>query len=330
MCNCNRPLISIIVPVYNMERYIGKCLETICAQTYKNIEVIIVNDGSTDESGRIIRRWQEKDERIVLLEQENQGLAAARNVGIFNAKGEYIGFVDADDYIEKQMYEELYHAMQRSNSMISMCAFRIVDEKEEPISKNTSNPKSQIFDPESFFYTAVMNRTYYGMCACAWNKLYKKSLFENLIYPVGKLHEDNWVIHKLVYEAKSVAYIDKELYCYRRTDNSIMHCAFSLKRFDNYFAQVDRVAFLQKKHASKQLVDQWKADCVKLGIGYWFQMKDAKCATGEDEKRYYHEVKDSIKDFICVCPFSLRIKGMLFMKAPHLFWLLHCVKQKRN
>lgn len=328
MHNCNRPLISIIVPVYNMEKYIGQCLESICAQTYKNIEVIIVNDGSTDASERIIRVWQEKDERIVLFEQENQGLAAARNVGIANAKGEYIGFVDADDYIENQMYEALYHTIWQNNCMISMCAFRIVDEKGSPIPKNIGNPKSQIYDPESFFHTAVENRTYYGMCACAWNKLYKKSLFDNLLYPAGKLHEDNWVIHKLVYKAKKVAFIDQELYCYRRTDNGIMHCTFSLKRFDNYFAQVDRVAFLQKNHASKLLINQWKVDCVKLGIGYWFQMKDAECATEEEEKKYYYDVRSSIKDFVEVCPFGLRVKGMLFMKTPHLLWLLHCVKQK--
>ena len=164
------------------------------------------------------------------------------------------------------------------------------------------------------------------MCVCAWNKLYKKSLFDGLRYPIEKLYEDNWMIHKLIYKAKSVVFIDKELYYYRRMDNSIMHCAFSLKRFDNYFAQVDRIAFFEKNHASRNLIDAWKVDCVKFGISYWFQMKDSKCATKEEEKEYYTAVKNSIQDFVKLCPIPLRMKGIIFLKMPHLFFLLHCAK----
>ncbi len=102
MCNSKQPLISIIVCVYNTEKYIAKCLKSICAQTYANIEIILLNDGSTDKTAMIINEWQEKDERIVLVQQENKGLAVARNVGLDISRGEYIGFVDADDYIEKK------------------------------------------------------------------------------------------------------------------------------------------------------------------------------------------------------------------------------------
>lgn len=141
MCNSKQPLISIIVCVYNTEKYIAKCLKSICAQTYANIEIIVVNDGSTDKTEMIINEWQEKDERIVLVQQENKGLAVARNVGLDISRGEYIGFVDANG---------------------------------ELFPKNIENPKSQIYDVEKFFFTAIADRMYYGMCVCAWNKLYKK------------------------------------------------------------------------------------------------------------------------------------------------------------
>ena len=111
MCNSKQPLISIIVCVYNTEKYIAKCLKSICAQTYANIEIIVVNDGSTDKTAMIINEWQEKDERIVLVQQENKGLAVARNVGLDISRGEYIGFVDADDYIEKDMFQIFYKAI---------------------------------------------------------------------------------------------------------------------------------------------------------------------------------------------------------------------------
>ena len=235
--------------------------------------------------------------------------------------------MDADDYIEKDMFQILYDAILQSDCMLSMCAYRIMDANGKLFPKNIENPKSQIYDVEKFFFTAIADRMYYGMCVCAWNKLYKKSLFDGLRYPIEKLYEDNWMIHKLIYKAKSVVFIDKELYYYRRTDNSIMHCAFSLKRFDNYFAQVDRIAFFEKNHASRNLIDAWKVDCVKFGISYWFQMKDSKCATKEEEKEYYTAVKNSIQDFVKLCPIPLRMKEIIFLKMPHLFFLLHCAKQ---
>lgn len=174
MCNSKQPLISIIVCVYNTEKYIAKCLKSICAQTYANIEIIVVNDGSTDKTAMIINEWQEKDERIVLVQQENKGLAVARNVGLDISRGEYIGFVDADDYIEKDMFQILYDAILQSDCMLSMCAYRIMDANGKLFPKNIENPKSQIYDVEKFFFTAIADRMHYGMCVCAWNKLYKK------------------------------------------------------------------------------------------------------------------------------------------------------------
>ncbi len=329
MCNCKQLLISVIVCVYNMEKYIGKCLESISAQTYTNLEIIVINDGSTDESGTIVKEWQEKDERIVSVYQKKQGLAAARNVGISISRGEYIGFVDADDYIEKEMYKILYDAIIQSECSIAMCSYKKIDVNGKIIEKNAENPKSQIYDAEKIFSLAITNRTYYGMCVCTWNKLYNKNLFDKLRYPVERLHEDNWLIHKLVYRAGKIIFVDKELYYYRQIENSIMHRPFSLKSFDNYFAQVDRTVFLEKNQASQELVNQWKADCVKFGISYWFQMKDSKCGTRADEKKFYKAIKNSIKDYVKVCSLPLRIKAILFFRAPRLYFWLHHMKQNK-
>lgn len=238
-------LVTIVIPVYNVERYIGKCIESLQQQTYSNIEIILVNDGTKDNSLNIAQEFANADKRIKIISQENQGLSAARNTGIKNATGEYICFVDSDDFVDKDYINLLLESCIKSNADISVCDFYYIDEnnhvwnrikKEERIFSNIEALKD-IFSGSQI--TEVMT----------WNKLYKLSLFRdnNIWFPTGKLHEDNFTTYKLYYYANHVALITDKLYYYLQRSNSIMGKKFNTKRLDIIQAVEETKSFFKDK-----------------------------------------------------------------------------------
>ena len=236
----SNPEISIIVPIYNVERYLDRCIKSILNQTFKDFELILVNDGSTDKSGVICDNYKNIDDRIVVIHKENEGLSSARNSGLDIAKGKYIGFVDSDDYIDKDMYHELYEALIKNNSDISICKFvRVYDDSEIKFSNNDllennySNIEAlkELYKENSLDFIVV------------WNKLYKSGLIKNNRYPIGRKYEDEFIIHKLLYKCNKVTYINKELYCYYQRKNSIINSKFSIKDIDRLDYHLDRVRF---------------------------------------------------------------------------------------
>lgn len=177
-----KELISVIIPVYNVEKYLNKSIESVIKQTYKELEIILVDDGSTDSSGKICDEFAQKDDRIKVIHKKNGGLSDARNAGISEAKGKYLGFIDSDDYIDKNFYEILYNVLKKYNSDISICKHR---ETYTDYEENTSKLeiKEQVFNTEQ----ALKELLLFGeVNNYAWNKLYKKELFNEINYPVGK------------------------------------------------------------------------------------------------------------------------------------------------
>lgn len=220
----NSELISVIVPIYNVEKYIRKCVTSILQQTYKNLEVILVDDGSKDECGQICDEFSDIDFRVVVIHKENGGLSSARNAGLEIARGKYISLVDGDDYIHPQMYERLLQILQKEKADIVACKFRMLDENEKaPIKKyNTIIDKNE--------YTAIMGREIYWQLwlrdnetVVQWNKLFRKEIFEHCRYPIGKLHEDVYMIHQQLKKCHKIVYVNEELYYYVQRGNSIMH-----------------------------------------------------------------------------------------------------------
>lgn len=222
------PLISIIVPVYNVEKYLQKCVYTIINQTYKNIEIILVDDGSTDSSSSICDKLKSVDSRIIVVHKKNGGLSDARNVGIKIAKGEYYSFVDSDDYVALDMIEYLYSLCVKFNTLMSICSHYIVfrnglkiiclgDGKETCLSAHDAI--------ESMLYHRQVDTS-------AWAKLYHKSLFELVKYPKGMLYEDIGTTYKLFIEIKKIGcgFFPKYYYVIRKA--SITTSSFSEKKFD--------------------------------------------------------------------------------------------------
>ena len=215
--------ISIIIPVYNMERYLDKCVESVLRQTYANIEVLLVDDGSTDSSGTLCEHWAEKDPRIRVFHKENGGLSDARNAGIDNASGEYISFVDSDDYITPDMLEKLYRALTANAADLSLCNALFVDEDGCALeTKNETAPvKDAVLTGAEAIEKTFGEKGWLFHIACC--KLYKKKLFSEIRFPYGKYAEDAFVAHRIFGLCGKVACISDPCYYYLQRASSSTH-----------------------------------------------------------------------------------------------------------
>ena len=221
--------ISVIVPIYNVEKYLNKCLDSILQQTFTDYELILVDDGSTDTSEKIADEYAAKDDRITVIHKQNGGLSDARNCGLDKATGKYICFIDSDDWIEDTYLEELLSLAKNNEADIVICNYL----------KNSGDKSiSQPSDPGIVDQTGkeAIDNLYgsrYGEYVVAWNKLYRKEIFENLRYPVGMIHEDEAIFGEVFCRASKVTRTERILYNYRTNNStSIMSSEFSLKRLD--------------------------------------------------------------------------------------------------
>ena len=236
--------ISIIVPIYKVEKQLKKCINSILNQTFSNFELILVDDGSPDNCGKICDEYEKKDNRIKVIHKENGGLSDARNSGLDIAKGKYIAFVDSDDIIHPRMYEILFQCINKSDSDIVQCKFKKfknLDEVKDEL--DNYNETFEEYDNKTAIMDMMDNN---NINVNSWNKLYKSKLFETLRFPKGKIHEDEFLTYKLLYSSKKIAYVDQELYYYYQNDNGIMNGSSILKRLDRIEAIEERSKFFLK------------------------------------------------------------------------------------
>lgn len=244
------PQISIIVPVYKVEKYLHRCIKSILSQTFTDFELILVDDGSLDNSGKLCDEYAKTDSRIIVFHQENGGAAAARNVGIdwvlSNSESQWIIFVDADDWIHPYMLEIMFSALKNADdALISICDIIKVDSYSESFDKIEFSCKR--YDSLEFYaqFSQLVN-----MPVC---KLFHKSLFNNYRFPVNKLYEDVFLIYKLLYEAKKIIYIDAKLYFYYQNEDSVMHSEYHLKKLDEVEAGEEQLEFFKKIKDDKNI-----------------------------------------------------------------------------
>lgn len=224
-----QPLISIIVPCYNVEQYLSKCIESILNQTYQNIEVFLVDDGSPDKCGQICDEYAEKDSRIKVIHKENGGLADARNAALDLITGEYVVCVDSDDYISPTHIEGLYRLIEKHGAQVAVNSFCPFVEGNPP-NPNLTRKKERVFSGiksvETMFYQELFDTT-------AWGKMYKSELFYGVRYPKGLLFEDLPTTYKLLIKAEKVVFQDEESYYYFLRHNSIEGSPFSPHKLDS-------------------------------------------------------------------------------------------------
>lgn len=210
-------LISVIVPVYKVEDYLDECIASIVNQTHKNLEIILVDDGSPDKCPEICDEWAKKDSRIRVIHQKNAGAAVARNIGLDAAKGDYIGFVDSDDYVLEEMYEQLLMPLESGEAKASCCLFSRVHSDGRIVSDAHKFDRCKLMDAKE----AVDASLYNVLCNALWCKLFEKSVFDGVRLPVGEINEDIPIMLPTIVNSEKIALVNKELYCYRKREGSV-------------------------------------------------------------------------------------------------------------
>lgn len=233
----NQPLISVIVPIYKVEQFLPNCVNSILNQTHKNLEIILVDDGSPDNCPKICDEYAEKDSRIKVIHQQNAGLSAARNAGLDIATGEYISLIDSDDFIHPTFLEYLLKILLKNDCDISECSFEKVDEN-DVLNNNFNfslNNDEELVIVDNIGALSRIHDDSLEIClksVVVWNKLYKSNLFKDIRYPVGKQHEDEFTTYQLFNKCKKLISSNKPLHAYVKRNSSIMNSGFKLKRLD--------------------------------------------------------------------------------------------------
>lgn len=241
MDSLKKPLVSIIIPIYNVEKYLRECIDSVLKQTYNNLQIILVDDGSPDNCGSICDEYAEKDDRITVIHKENGGLSSARNEGIKIARGQYIGFVDSDDFIDENMYSNLMHNININNADIAICGRVYVYGD-----KNVIRCKKNIYLKMNSEEAINKMNTFGYYDVASWDKIYKRELFEGIEFPIGKLSEDWFTTYKLLDKAETIIYDSTPMYYYRQREKSITH-----SRKVNYnpiYASKEVLGLVEKKY----------------------------------------------------------------------------------
>ena len=263
----NSPLISVIVPVFQAEQYLARCVDSILEQTYTNIEVILVDDGSYDSSRSICEFYKNKDNRVIIEHQTNGGLSAARNKGIKLAKGEYLGFVDADDCIRKDMYEVLYKAISYTEADLIKASYKSVLENNtvdllpKPVVKNPTVVSGR----DAFLYYIENNNGNVRFSNMVPSALYKRRLFNNLGFIEGVVYEDRYFTPACLLLCQTVAFLDVPLYMYFQTSGSLSRQPYS-EHVINCQLGVGPYVY--------SLCLAFSEDLCPLGARYWYNDND--------------------------------------------------------
>lgn len=235
--------LSIVVPVYNVEKYLERCINSLVAQTFSDYEIILVDDGSTDNSGKICDQFAKLNNKIKVIHKENGGLSSARNAGIDIATGKYIGFVDSDDWIEPDMYYNLYNAAVEHDLDMVICGVALnFEDGSSTIYYSTENFK--VFKKEEALRAIFVDSLFYEE---AWNKIYSRHIFDTVRYPIGKIHEDTFVICEILDRCNNIGYIPNVDYHYFQRNDSIMGTLRKIPSNDK-IESIERVLTLLRKY----------------------------------------------------------------------------------
>lgn len=283
-------LISVIVPVYKVESYLDRCVSSIVNQTYSNLEIILVDDGSPDRCGAMCDAWAEKDSRIRVIHKENGGLSDARNAGMAAATGEYIAFVDSDDWIEPQMYQRLYEAMIATDSDIASCGARRVWLDGKPAKEVCATYRDFVMEQKAAMEALIVSN---GLIQTVWDKLYKKNVAKSLPFLVGTVHEDEFWTWQAIARARRVVTLQETYYNYLQRGDSIMGVGFTEKGLLVIQAKTERQNYIE--NVMPELTDLGRTDlvytCMHLGI----QVLKNMCRKDTVPRMKY--LKDTVKSY---------------------------------
>lgn len=306
--------ISIIVPVYNTSKYLEKCLNSLINQTYEDIEIIVVNDGSTDNSLDLAIEIAKRDDRVKVYSKENGGLSSARNFGVSKASGEYIGFVDSDDYVDAKMFEKLYDMIKSSRTKMAICGWYLVENEKVRTCKFKCD-RVTLTDEQAI--DMLLNHFSFDNFAC--NKLFHWSLFINITFPIGQVLEDLSTTYKLINEAKVIVVDSEPLYYYVLHSNSIT---------SNLYKQVDPESFKAFENRKNDLLKMYPKLANKIKANYFTANRQyftiSIHSNIRDKKFEKARIKEMRKNIFYVwtdksIPFRVKVSSNVISILPYLF-----------
>ncbi len=308
------PLISVIVPVYNGEKYIHKCIDSVLNQTYHNIECILVNAQSPDRCPEICDQYALQDNRVKVIHKANNGLSDDRNAGIKIARGEYLTFVDSDDYISKDMIRVLYEVCHKYHVLLSQCDFIRKGQVEEIADYDI---KASVLSKEQCFLNLCGINS--AVFCVSWGKLYHKSLFSNICFPYGKTHEDVYTTHFFFEKAEKIGYVMKGLYYYRQRDDSLIGKERNNPDLNELNSYIYRSEFFKKRGYFAAYEKQvWSCINMIKNLYFWHYPLWSKTQRKYMRKKY----REFLYVFVKVQRGDVSIDYWLFACIPDLYYYI--------
>lgn len=318
------PQLSVIVPVYNVEDYLRKCVESILNQTFTDFELLLVDDGSTDGSGELCEEFALLDKRVKVFHQRNGGLSVARNTGIKNATGKFLSFVDSDDWIEKDMYAGMLSVLSFDNGIdVVVCGHRVVTESGD-VEERVVFSKSALFPGVDATMLILKDEE---MPSFAWNKIYRKELFEYISFPPNRIYEDTATTYKVFHVARKVFVIDKIYYNYLRRQGSICLEVNPVKAarraYDNFRAFYERYLFVKEHEEYSPVLEICASKAFLMGIGLVHYMVREKTLFADFDKDFVCKSVKRIKDVLDnkKVPFAKKTEYLLLRSNMGLYKL---------
>ena len=317
--------LSIIVPIYNVEKYLRECVDSILNQTFTDFELILVDDGSPDGCPQICDAYAEQDNRVRVIHQKNDGLSAARNAGIEAARGNWLSFIDSDDFIAPDFLGKLYTAVKNANADCAICGIQLAKEDGKPLTTpDNMNVQEGVWTGIDILNT--MKKRANTPYLVAWNKIYRRELFQDIRYPVGRLNEDNFIFAELFHTARTVVCIAEPLYYYRQREGSIMRSQYTVRNLDAMWGFVDCYKYFQAYGMEELLVPTEKRIFAKLtGTYHQLPLKDRRAEGTEEARRVQWEIaRDLKRQNMLSKKFWSRI--LFFQRMPNVYSLYMSLK----
>lgn len=311
-------VVSIVVSVYNVERYLAECIESILKQTYRNIEILLIDDGSLDNSGKICDNYAEKDSRIKVIHKENGGASSARNVGLEEAKGEFVMFIDGDDFVDEHYIEKMYNNSQKNNSDLVFCGYwKYIDGKNEQAQENLPKSIDVNIKNKAFikFFSAFISYKN-NIMGCCWRILYKKKILKDVRFNEQiRIAEDLLFVLQVILKANTLSFISEGLYFYRQNSQSVLH------NYKNNYLKNQTVLYYEIKEIysfinNKSLIDCYGCRLCYESIVNELKFKQESCrkninAIRKSKLYQYFSIKNILRRENCIETLKMLIRWIL-------------------
>lgn len=324
--NNNGPVVTVVVPVYNVEAELNRCVESLVGQTFSDLQIILVDDGSTDLSGELCDAWADRDSRICVIHKQNGGLSSARNAGIDIAEGEYLGFVDSDDFIEPDMYETLLTGMVDGEVSMVTCGRYV--HMGDTVRNEFSTPVVMRLTSADAMKEALLGNI---IDVSAWDKLYRRELFDEIRYPYGRISEDAAIILQLLDRCSDVVHVGKCLYHYVFRTGSISKSTYSHKQFDVMYNCREMTAWVEKNKPDFSM-DINSYCCAQMAgmIESMICSPGARKEWGEDYSAYWGLFRHCFQSYVTLGGHKKVEIARVFATRMHLYRLFWLARQVRN